>query len=319
MNDKIIIGIDTSNYTTSVALMTLDGRLIANIKEPLPVKAGERGLRQSDAVFAHVKNLSSVMQRAREVISGKEVVAVGASERPRNVEGSYMPCFLCGISARDSIVAVTGADSYGFSHQCGHLMAVLFGAGRTDLLSKTFVGFHISGGTTEMLSVKGNGNAFEAELIGGTYDLNAGQVIDRVGVYMGLRFPCGREMEELALSFSGKIPKRKVSVKGYSFNLSGLENIAIKLYDETGDKALTAAFVFEYVSNTLTGVCDNCEKENGKTTFVFAGGVMSNSIIKSKLSGRYDAIFAEPSLSADNAVGIAALTLKAYVKAASED
>ena len=312
MNDKIIMGIDTSNYTTSVALVTLEGELLANIKEPLPVKAGERGLRQSDAVFAHVKNLPSVMKRAREVIGDREVVAVGASERPRNVEGSYMPCFLCGVSARDSIIAATGAIPYGFSHQCGHLMAVLFGAGRTDLLSKNFVGFHISGGTTEMLSVRGNGASFDAELIGGTEDLNAGQVIDRVGVYMGLRFPCGKEMEALAQSFSGKLPNRRVKVNSYAFNLSGLENIAIKLYDDTTDKSLVSAFVFEYVSNALVGVCDHFEKENGKTTFVFAGGVMSNSIIKAKLLERYDAVFAEPSLSADNAVGIAALTLKAY-------
>lgn len=314
MNEKIILGIDTSNYTTSLSLITTDGKLLANIKEPLPVKAGERGLRQSDAVFAHVKNLPLVMKRARDIIGEREVVAVGASERPRNVDGSYMPCFLCGISARDSIVAATGALSFGFSHQCGHLMAVLFGAGRTDLLLKSFVGFHISGGTTEMLSVTGNGTSFYAELIGGTNDLNAGQVIDRVGVYMGLKFPCGKEMEGLAQSFSGKLPRKKVSVSGYSFNLSGLENIAIKLYDDTCDKELVSAFVFEYISNALIGVCDNYEKERGKTNFVFAGGVMSNSIIKSKLSSRYDAIFAEPSLSADNAVGIAALTLKAYNK-----
>ena len=313
MNDKLVMGIDTSNYTTSVAIMTLSGELLANIKEPLPVKAGERGLRQSDAVFSHIKNLPSVMQRAREIIGDREVIAVGASERPRNIEGSYMPCFLCGASARDSIIAATGAKSYGFSHQCGHLMAVLFGAGRTDLLTKSFVGFHISGGTTEMLSVKGNGTAFNADIIGGTDDLNAGQVIDRVGVYMGLGFPCGREMEGLALSFNGKIPKRKASVKDYSFNLSGIENIAKKLYDDTKDKALTSAFVFEYVTNALISVCNNYETENGKTTFVFAGGVMSNSIIKSKIIEKFDAVFAHPSLSADNAVGIAALTVSAIV------
>ena len=111
MNEKIILGIDTSNYTTSLSLITTDGKLLANIKEPLPVKAGERGLRQSDAVFAHVKNLPLVMKRARDIIGEREVVAVGASERPRNVDGSYMPCFLCGISARDSIVAATGAST----------------------------------------------------------------------------------------------------------------------------------------------------------------------------------------------------------------
>ena len=163
-----------------------------------------------------------------------------------------------------------------------------------------------------MLSVKGNGTSFKADLIGGTDDLNAGQVIDRIGVYMGLKFPCGREMEALAKTNTAKIPSRKAKVNGYRFNLSGLENMAIKLYDETKDKALCAAFVFTYITSALSSVCENYEAENGKTKFVFAGGVMSNSIIKANLLSRFDAIFAEPSLSADNAVGIAALTAKAY-------
>ena len=312
MKDNVVIGIDTSNYTTSVAVMTTDGRLIANIKEPLPVKDGERGLRQSDAVFAHVKNLPIVMQKAKELISHCEVVAIGASERPRNVEGSYMPCFLCGIAARDSMLSVSKCSGYAFSHQCGHVMAVLFGANKTEMLSDSFVAFHISGGTTEMLSVKGNGRAFDAELIGGSKDLNAGQVIDRVGVYMGLKFPCGREMEALAKSNTQKVPKKKIKANGYNFNLSGLENMAVKLYDQTKDKGLVSAFVFDMIASALIGVCDNYEQDNGKTKFVFAGGVMSNSIIRSKLEDLFDAIFAEPSLSADNAVGIAALTAKAY-------
>lgn len=313
MKSEIVMGIDTSNYTTSVALLSLDGELIANIKLPLPVKAGERGLRQSDAVFAHIKNLPIAMQKAKTLIGDKRLVAVGASERPRNVDGSYMPCFLSGIAARDSILAATEAVGYSFSHQCGHIMAVLFGANKTEMLSKNFVAFHISGGTTEMLSVKGNGSAFEAELIGGSEDLNAGQVIDRVGVYMGLKFPCGKEMEELATRNTEKIPSKKAKVNGYSFNLSGLENMAVKLYDQTKDRSLTSAFVFDFIASLLCGVCSNYEEHNGKSEFVFAGGVMSNSIIKSKISQSFNAIFAEPSMSADNAVGIAALTLKAYV------
>ena len=223
-----------------------------------------------------------------------------------------MPCFLSGVAARDSMLAATGVRGYGFSHQCGHIMAVLVGAGRTDMLSERFVAFHISGGTTEMLSVKGNGASFDAELIGGTDDLNAGQVIDRIGVYMGLKFPCGREMEALAKTNDKKIPTKKQKISGYKFNLSGLENMATKLYDETGDKALCAAFVFDYISAALFAVCENYEAENGKTRFVFGGGVMSNSIIKNKLIASFDAIFSDPSLSADNAVGVAALSARAY-------
>lgn len=312
MKNEVVMGIDTSNYTTSVALMTLDGELIANIKLPLPVKHGECGLRQSDAVFSHVKNLPLAMQKAKEYLNGARLVAVGASEKPRNVVGSYMPCFLSGLVAKDSILATSDAKGYSFSHQCGHITAVLYGADRLDLLCEEFVAFHISGGTTEMLKVKGNGTSFEAELIGGTADLNAGQVIDRVGVYMGLSFPAGREMEELALSNKKKLPTNKPKALGYEFNLSGLENLAKKLYDKENDAALTAAFTLEYIASALVSVCERYEAENGKTKFVFAGGVMSNSIIKSRLSERFDVIFADPALSSDNAVGIAMLTAKAF-------
>ena len=127
MTDKrIVLGIDTSNYTTSVALMYEDGELIANIKRPLPVKAGERGLRQSDAVFAHIKNLPSAMGEASEHLRGRKPCAVGVSERPRNIDGSYMPCFLSGVAAAESISAASGIPVYRFSHQCGHVMAALY-------------------------------------------------------------------------------------------------------------------------------------------------------------------------------------------------
>ena len=134
MKREVILGIDTSNYTTSVAIMSIDGELIANIKRPLPVKVGERGLRQSDAVFAHIKNIPSAMEEARSYLDGATVVAVGVSERPRNVEGSYMPCFLTGVAVAESVATATGVPLYRFSHQCGHIMAALYSSGRTNLL-----------------------------------------------------------------------------------------------------------------------------------------------------------------------------------------
>jgi N6-L-threonylcarbamoyladenine synthase len=314
MTDKVIMGIDTSNYTTSVALMYTDGELIANIKYPLPVKPGERGLRQSDAVFAHVKNLPLAMDAAREALCGKTVAAVGVSKTPRRVDGSYMPCFLAGVSAAESIGAAISVPVFDFSHQCGHIMAAIYSSRRDDLLCKSFCAFHISGGTTEMLCVKPCENGFEAEKVGGTMDLNAGQIIDRIGVYMGLNFPAGAQMERLALTNSKKIPKKKIKLTGLEINLSGLENMAIKLYEETKDAALTSAFVLDYIGEAISALSEAYMGEYGKTEFVYAGGVMSNSIIKAKLSERFDCIFAEPSMSADNAVGTAYLALKAFLR-----
>lgn len=312
---KIVIGIDTSNYTTSVALMYEDGELIANIKRPLSVKAGERGLRQSDAVFAHIKNLPSAMAEARELLLGRTPVAVGVSEKPRNAEGSYMPCFLSGVASAESIGAALGIPVYKYSHQCGHIMSAIYSSGRFDYLDgRDFCAFHVSGGTTEVLKVKYSDGAFLANLVGGSADLNAGQAIDRVGVYMGLPFPAGVHMERTALENTKKIPKKKPKIDDLKLNLSGLENLATRMFDDTKDAPLVSAFVLEYIGNSIKLLADGFREKYGDMPFVFSGGVMSNSQIKQNILSDFEASFAEPSMSADNAVGIAYLTLKEHFK-----
>ena len=312
MSKNLILGIDTSNYTTSVAIMTDSGELLANIKRPLTVKEGERGLRQSDAVFSHTKNLPSAFDEARAIISDNNVIAIGVSEKPRNVEGSYMPCFLSGIAAAYAASVVSGAPIYKFSHQCGHIMAAIYSSGNFDLLSRDFAAFHISGGTTELLSVRPLPYGFKADLVGGTKDLNAGQIIDRIGVKMGFSFPCGKEIEASALEFCGKVPNKKVSRDGLYVNLSGLENMALKLYSETDDKTLVSSFVLNYIAKAIIEMSNAYIEKFGKTHFVYAGGVMSNSIIKQMLKEKFDCSFAEPAMSADNAVGIAYLAKRAH-------
>ena len=223
------LGIDTSNYTTSVALLDEDGVEIANLKYPLPVKPGERGLRQSDALFSHTVALPEAMKRSGELLSDRRILAVGVSTRPRNVDGSYMPCFLAGVSCATAFSAGARVPLYHFSHQCGHVMAALYSSGSEHLLSESFYAAHVSGGTTELLSVRAEGAGFHAQCIGGTKDLNAGQLIDRIGVAMGLAFPCGPAIESLALSYKGKTPKRKAPLDGTFVNLSGADRKSTRL------------------------------------------------------------------------------------------
>ncbi len=314
MVDKnVVLGIDTSNYTTSVAIIDTDGNLIANLKLPLTVKAGERGLRQSDALFAHTVNIPKIMNETREYLRGYRMCAIGVSDKPRNMEGSYMPCFLAGVAAAESISTALDVPIFRFSHQCGHVMAAIYSSGREELLTRPFSALHVSGGTTELLAVHPCENGFLTDIVGGTRDLNAGQLIDRVGVHMGLPFPSGTYIERLASEFSGRIPRKKISSAGTEFNLSGLENQAIRLFEESGDKSLVSAFVLDSVGRAIASMCEFYESINGKTTFVFAGGVMSNSIIKRMLADKFDAVFAESAMSADNAVGTAYLALRSYI------
>lgn len=314
MSKNLILGIDTSNYTTSLAVMSQDGELIANIKRPLAVKEGELGLRQSDAVFAHTKNLPLIFEEAHKFIFRNKVVAIGVSEKPRNIDGSYMPCFLSGVAVATSVSAATQAPLYKFSHQCGHIMAAIYSSGNFGLLERDFAAFHISGGTTELLSVQPLEYGFSASHVGGTKDINAGQIIDRVGVKMGFSFPCGREVESSALEYRGVTPKKKISRDGLFVNLSGLENMALKLYSETNDKPLVSRFVLDYIANAIVELSEAYMESYGKTHFVYAGGVMCNSIIKQVLKEKFECSFAEPEMSADNAVGTAYLALRAYNK-----
>lgn len=312
MKKELYIGIDTSNYTTSLAILDGDGHLVANLKRPLPVKEGECGLRQSDAVFHHTVNVPSLMEEARAYLSDGEVMAIGVSEKPRNTEGSYMPCFLVGCSVAKSLSSFLSVPVYGFSHQCGHIMAALYSSENTEIPDGSLAAFHVSGGTTELVRVSPCNGGFLSELVGGTADLNAGQVIDRIGVRMGLPFPAGRHLEELAKQNTKRIPKKKISRKDLSINLSGLENMADKLLLETEDKALVAAFVFDYIGRALAELMEEYERINGACRFLFAGGVMCNSIVRSIVARHADCLFADPMLSADNAVGTAALAFRKH-------
>ena len=219
-----------------------------------------------------------------------------------------MPCFLTGKAAASAFAAARNLPLHSFSHQNGHIMAALSSCGRSDLLAaERFFAFHVSGGTTEALLVEPHDASFTVTLVGETDDINAGQAIDRVGVAMGLAFPCGREMEALAKSYTGKIYHHPVCVREGRCSLSGAENIALRLYRETNDPAAVAAFVFDFIGKTLLAMGESLEERFGKYPVLFAGGVMSNQLMRQRLSARFDASFAEPAFSADNAAGIALL------------
>lgn len=316
--NKVYVGIDTSNYTTSLALCNEQGEVVANLKRPLPVKEGERGLRQSDAVFAHVKNLPSLMGELSNYLHPEgghapTVCGIGYSATPRREEGSYMPCFLAGEVAASSLSAATSAPVRVFSHQEGHVMAALYSAGVADeLTTREFIAFHVSGGTTDVLYVRPDAERFEIELLGSSLDLHAGQAVDRVGVAMGLKFPCGRELEELAAACTAKIPKPRICVKGLDCHLSGLENLALGLYEKTSDKALVAAYTLDFIGQTLCALAKEVRARYADIPMVFAGGVMSNRRIQCLLGKQFKNVyFSEPAFSADNAAGIALLCRRA--------
>lgn len=302
---SLFLGIDTSNYTTSVALCD-ENCVIYNCKKLLDVREGERGLRQSDAVFSHINNVSEVFGR----LGQHEITAIGCSSKPRDAEGSYMPCFKVGEAIADSMGSIMGVPVYRFSHQNGHVTAAAYSAGCMELLSDRFIAFHVSGGTTEILLCDGTEGVLKIEKVGGTLDLNAGQAIDRTGVLLGMRFPCGPELERLAEN-GGLTEGPAVCVKGLTCNLSGVENKVKQMLDKGLDKADIALYSLKFVEKTLDRLTENVISEYG-LPILFAGGVMSNSMIKKKLSVYKNTYFAEKEFSADNAAGTALLARREY-------
>lgn len=312
MKKKVYLGIDTSNYTTSCAICDENGIILDNYKILLPVKQGENGLRQSDAVFAHVKNFQIIASKIKEKHAEYDYVAVGYSKYPRDVEGSYMPCFLVGRALAEMISALYSIDIFEFSHQKGHVQAAIYSS-NTEI-DDSFIAFHVSGGTTEILLVEPYLNDYKISQIGGSIDLHAGQAIDRIGVKIGLNFPCGREMESLALENKSKVPSAKINVNGFDCNLSGLENLATKLFEETNNNSLVCSYVFEFISKTLIKLTENLRIKYPEYKIVYAGGVMSNKIIQNNLVNKFkNVFFAEPLYSSDNAAGIALLTRKQFL------
>ncbi len=306
------LGIDTSNYTSSVALLSDEGDIIQR-KAPLEVGSGKIGLRQSDAVFAHVRQLGSMLE---EVIgkNGKHIHAVGVSVSPRDEAGSYMPCFLAGKLAAQAVAAALGAPVYSFSHQSGHVAAALYGAGRTELFEEEFLALHLSGGTTQCLRVLPGGGPFFIETVAETLDLNAGQVIDRVGAMLGLGFPAGPQLEALTRDATRKLPV-KVTFKGRNCCLSGVENQCESLLRDGNAYADVALFCIRSVERAALGMCERVLKVYPGLKVVCAGGVMSNSLIRESFLKQFGAAFASPEFSADNAAGVAVLCGMAHRKA----
>jgi len=311
------LGIDTSNYTTSAAIFISGEGVVLQKKKLLPVAKGEKGLRQSDAVFHHTAALPQLVE---ELFCGYEgsLSAVGVSCAPRDAEGSYMPCFLAGLNAAGCIAAAGRLPLYRFSHQAGHIAAALFSAGRLELVNETFIAFHISGGTTELLLVKPDAEKiFNMEIIGAALDLNAGQVIDRVGVTLGLDFPCGAQVDILARK-SKRSFNIKPNVTQGSCNLSGLENKCKAMLANSESPEDISCYCIEYISATLEKMAEFARETYGILPLVFSGGVMSNSIIRQRFSEKYGALFAEPVFSSDNAAGIAVLANLCHHRRISE-
>lgn len=300
------LGIDTSNYTTSTAVYCPGSGCMLQQKKLLPVPEGALGLRQSDAVFHHTVQLPQLLEALSAEFDGA-IRAVAVSSAPRDAQGSYMPCFLAGMASARAVASFLKAPIYFFSHQSGHIAAALYSAGRLSYLERPFYAFHVSGGTTEALLVRPDQtHIFHKELLAQSLDLKAGQAIDRVGGMLGLAFPAGAELERLARRSERRFQIRP-SMKGADCCLSGVQNQCEKMLRAGERREDIARFCIESIRAAVEAMAQELIRMRGAYPFVFAGGVMSNRIIRDAICQKFDASFAQPSFSCDNAAGIAVL------------
>ena len=304
---RAVIGLDTSCYTTSCAAVTAEGEVIASCRKLLPVAAGERGLRQSEAVFAHVRQLPGLMEELAAHTRGMEIAAVCASRTPRDAEDSYMPVFQVGDAQARSLAAVLGVPCFASTHQRGHIYAARVGSGIAlgDLLA-----VHLSGGTTEVLSLRGE----DLTLLGGTADLHAGQLVDRAGVAMGLPFPAGPYLEELARrgQSAAKLPV-SMEKDRLAVHLSGAETQVQRwIRAEAMPREDIAREIYDFLARTVSRLVLGAAEKTGIAQTLIAGGVASSALFRELLTSRVGkqdpslrVCFGRPEYSGDNAVGAA--------------
>lgn len=302
------LGFDTSNYTTSAAVFG-DGTA-ENRGRLLTVPEGALGLRQSDALFQHVKRLHLMVEQLRADGAVGEIAAVGASVQPRAVEGSYMPCFLVGEGEGRTLAAALGVPFYPCSHQQGHIAAAAWSAGRADLLDKPHLAWHLSGGTTELLRVEPEGHTVRAEAVGGTSDIAAGQLVDRAGVLLGLPFPVGKALDALYPE-ADDTSFFRVKLNDLTFSLSGMENKVKELLERGEKPANIARFTIDTVMNVLVRATEEAQKRWPGLPVLCSGGVASNRQIRAAMEKNCGAVFAQPQYATDNALGVAILVHRA--------
>ncbi|SHF01687.1 hypothetical protein [Caloramator proteoclasticus] len=297
-----VLGIDTSNYTTSICIVE-DNKVVCDRRKILYVENGKRGLRQSEALFQHIKNIPDLLNDNKV----SKIDAVCVSTRPRPYHNSYMPVFKAGESIAKSISSVLKIPYYETTHQEGHIESAKFSIGFNE---EEFIAIHISGGTSEILLYKDNTNP-SIELIGGTKDISIGQFIDRVGVALGFDFPAGKYIDDLAINTSKTELVIPSKVDGFYFNLSGQETKAIGFLEKGYPKDEIALSTMKCVVKTLDKLINNIVIKYDKKVLLF-GGVASSKFISSYLNERYKGrvYISKPEYSLDNAVGVALIGYK---------
>ncbi len=283
MNNRYLLAIESSCDETSVAVLKNDKELLSNIIAS-QVESHKRfgGVVPEVASRHHVEVITLCMEDALKEagIVAQDLDAVAVTYGP-----GLVGALLVGLSAAKAFAWAHGLPLIPVNHMAGHLMA----AREVQELTYPLMALLVSGGHTELVYVP---EAGVYQIIGETRDDAVGEAYDKVGRVMGLAYPAGREIDQLAHQGQDvyDFPRAMIKEDNLEFSFSGLKSAFINLHHNAQQKGeelvledLCASFQAAVMDILLVKTKKALEKYPVKS-LVVAGGVAANQGLRERLA-----------------------------------
>lgn len=316
MKDRLILAIETSCDETSVAVLRNDAELLSNVIAS-QIASHQRfgGVVPEVASRHHVEVITACIEEAllEAEVTAEDLTAVAVTYGP-----GLVGALLVGISAAKAFAWANGLPLIPVNHMAGHLMA----ARAIKELEFPLLALLVSGGHTELVYVS---EAGDYKIVGETRDDAVGEAYDKVGRVMGLPYPAGRIIDELAHEGQDiyDFPRAMIKEDNLEFSFSGLKSAFINLYHNARQKGetmsnvdLSASFQACVLDILMAKTKKALEKYPVKT-LVVAGGVAANQGLRERLAAEItdvEVIIPPLRLCGDNAGMIALAAVSEYNK-----
>lgn len=316
MKDRLILAIETSCDETSVAVLRNDAELLSNVIAS-QIASHQRfgGVVPEVASRHHVEVITACIEEAllEAEVTAEELTAVAVTYGP-----GLVGALLVGISAAKAFAWANGLPLIPVNHMAGHLMA----ARAVKELEFPLLALLVSGGHTELVYVS---EAGDYKIVGETRDDAVGEAYDKVGRVMGLPYPAGRVIDELAHEGQDiyDFPRAMIKEDNLEFSFSGLKSAFINLYHNAQQKGetlsntdLSASFQ-ACVMDILMAKTKKALEQYPVKTLVVAGGVAANQGLRERLAAEItdvEVIIPPLRLCGDNAGMIALAAVSEYNK-----
>jgi len=298
----MILGVETSCDETAAALISADGKILANVvSSQADLHARYGGVVPEVASRRHLELISPVIREALHEANAEldDVELVGVTTGP-----GLIGALLVGVAAAKAIAWARRLPLAPVDHLRGHVASLYL---EPDPLAPPFLCLLASGGHTMLLDVRERGRA--PRVLGATLDDAAGEAFDKGARLLGLGYPGGAEIDRLARTGDPRAFEFPVArVPGLDFSFSGLKTALLYAVrelppDELERRLADLAASYQHaIVRALVERTQQAARETGSDTLAVVGGVAANSELRAALP---DAVLAPLELCTDNAAMIA--------------